>query len=352
MVTDTTDFHSRLPEPTKDQIDYAEKFLNIPVWSLGYARCNTPESEITCKQLLVAAGAIENYEKKVANGQCRNYVYAKISSLSLEDQMSVIYHGFQMAIASNRYFVTDIDDFPIKLPSIITVPPKEFKGEIVEEDVKFGCMQGPYKPNVTLQGTSWPQVIYTNHVYAPLLKKRFGFHSAYFAGSYLFGQIVSIACDSLYKTVVEVWEMPQHQNGDLSVGDYYKTVSRCGVDHNEAHLITHSSRYNAKSNFKTHKEISDTQSRVCALKQMIGSKRFVQTFGSRLGWWGMALNGNAAGAINSVDNICFNITNSQRGSLWHTYFKYRRTDAYRINSWFYVCGMNVEAAHEYSVNLI
>ena len=349
----SNDFYSQFPEPTTKEIEDAEKYLNLPIWSLNYNKCNSEKSEITCKQLLVASSAIQSYEKKVLNNSCKDYVYSKLDNLDLPEKMSIIYHGFQMAMASGRYFVTDINNLPFSLPNFIKSPPENFQSETIKGDYKFGCQSGPYKPNITIIESSWPQVIYTNHVYNPLIKKRFNYHSAYFLGNYLFGLSIQKICDiELQESIIEIWEMPQANREDLKVKDYYNLVNRCGINYQNSHSIIHSKNYDISLNFKSTFYIEDINSKICSLKQMIGTKRLVQTFGSRLGWWAMALSGKPAGAINSVDNVCFNITNSQRGSLWHTYFKFGRNDAYRINSWFYICGMNTEVGHDYSINLI
>ena len=87
---------------------------------------------------------------------------------------------------------------------------------------------------------------------------------------------------------------------------------------------------------------------VCAIRKVVSGKRIVHTFGSRLGWWANALQGAKGSIINGIDRVCTNLTNSQQGSLWHTYCPNEKSCyIFRTNSRFYVCGPNVNDARLY-----
>jgi hypothetical protein len=77
---------------------------------------------------------------------------------------------------------------------------------------------------------------------------------------------------------------------------------------------------------------------ICALRKLISSRRIIHTFGSRFGFWATALQGVSGGFVNGLDNICVNTTNSQQGSIWHTWCPREFSDhVYRTNSHFYPC---------------
>lgn len=335
-------------------IDWAIQYLRLPTWSKGYHRCDSKESEVSCYELVRAAKAIANWTKKISDSDNIGQVHVYITNQPFPDRLSMLYHGMQIAIATNRKLVTGLSKFsPFSLPQIIEqAGPFETLTNLPTNHL-FGCSDVSHRHlNLEIGNASWPQVLYTHPAIAPFLRENFGFHAAYFLGNYLFGQIEApdskCIISSDINDVVEGWIF-KNDFELIRPRSYASYLERCGIDTKSASMITNDMHFETDQYKNIVRFSSDSnQEIVCALRTLTSSKRIIQTFGSRLGFWATALQGNRGGFLNGIDRICVNMTNSQQGSLWHTYCPPEKESyLYRTNSWFYICGPNAKDARYY-----
>jgi hypothetical protein len=191
------------------------------------------------------------------------------------------------------------------------------KGEVIHADSTFSCADlSDRNPKIVFDGAAWPQVFYIHYELSPWLRKHFGFHAAYFLGNYLFGSQDSPECriESSISTVEGFhFAFPEAITPD----HFAQLINRCGIDPKSSLLVVNGT--DNVSSFSDVVRFDKEVDFVCVLRKLISGTRIVHTFGSRLGFWAAALQGNAGGIMNSIDHICVNLTNSQQGSLWHTY---------------------------------
>jgi hypothetical protein len=176
------------------------------------------------------------------------------------------------------------------------------------------------------------------------MRDHFGFHAAHFLGNYLFGKIPGRRCTVEEDTVVEEWGATVIQRLSL---DALESVERCGVVPGSAAVVSNT-EVTLTQGQRVHTVVKsagiDGQSVVCRLQKLMSGRRIVHTFGSRVGFWATAMLGVPGACVDVLSRLCFNLTNSQQGSLYHLQAAPEDTWAYRTNSWFYVCGQNADDA--------
>ena len=332
----------------------AEKHLKLPVWSNGYVHCDSPETEVSCYEIVRASKAIKQYEKAVLQGSTKGQVYVDAAPYKLEDRMSMLYHALQIGIATNREVQIDKHLFPFQLPDIIKDSKGKISGTELPSDYQFGCANvGQRFPKLLIANITWPQALYTHHIIAPFLRDNFGFHAAYFMGNYLFGtdQKPNEDClvDNNMKHVVEVHKFKEDREM-MKSWEFPNIVKRCGIlNDDDVFAITNDEQVSfPNTNFQRTEHVDDEdQSFVCNLRRIVSAEHVVHTFGSRYGFWGAAMQGRKGGFVNSIDKICVNMTNSQCGSLWHTFCPEEKKWIFRTNNRMFVCGPNVNDVRLY-----
>ncbi|OHS99232.1 hypothetical protein TRFO_08479 [Tritrichomonas foetus] len=342
----------------KSDASWAEEYLRLPIWSSGFNKCDSDSAEVSCFEIHRAAKTIEKWTKSVNDQKTTGQVFVDVQDQNFPDRLSMLYQGFQIAIATNRDLITDKSKFdPISLPDCVKTVSDDIKnggGGFLDlpTDHSLGCADlSDRYPNLKLSGFSWPQVMYTHSLVAPKLREAFGYHSAYLIGNFLFGQTEKPSNECFQETsddVVEGW----YFEGDVDMlrpSNYRQFMHRCGFVSNQATMVTNDDRFESSSRYKETFRIQKTQaSYVCALRKLTSSKRILQTFGSRLGFWATALQGRKGSFMNGINRICINMTNSQQGSLWHTYCPVEKQDyLFRANSRFFICGPNINDARLY-----
>jgi len=335
---------------SKKEVEAATKLMRLPTWSAGYASCDSQQSEVSCLELHKAAKTILNYEKSVKDGTAKGHVLVKISNHGLPDRMSMLYHGLSIAMATNRILYTNTSMFPFKLPSIVKSADDSTDGIELPTDYQFGCANvSPKYQKLMISNSTWPQALYTHHVIAPFLRESFSFHAAYFLGNYLFGTDENNDCVlKSKKNIVEAWKFAGDRDM-MSVGEYSNHIGRCGLTGNDNDLITNdrNSQFD-KNKYQEILNIEDDEDSIsCSLYKMMSYEKIIHTFGSRLGFWASAMQGRKGGFMNGIDRICINVTNSQCGSLWHTYCPADKHWLYRTNNRMFVCGPNVNDVRLY-----
>lgn len=338
-----------------DDVDWAVKYLRLPTWSSGYHKCHSEDSEVSCYELVRAAKEVEKWSKKVKNQNTIGQVYVQITNEPFPDRLSMLYHGIQIAIATNRNLVTDVSKFaPLSLPDTIKNSNRDEEGNTIPTNYLFGCSDVSDRYlNIKFYNASWPQVLYTHSVIAPYMRENFGYHAAYFLGNYLFGQVEKPESKCMIPEgtydIVEGWRFPGDSDM-LQPRHYLAYLPRCGIQPSSTEMITNEPTEDLQTIYKSVSPIStdDPNSLVCSIRRMTSAKRIIQTFGSRLGFWATALQGSKGGFFNSIDRICVNMTNSQQGSLWHTFCPQEKEGyLYRTNSRFFICGPNAKDARLY-----
>ena len=339
----------------KNDVEWAEKYLRLPTWSTGYHKCDSEDSEVSCYEIVRAAKEVERWSKMVKSQNTIGHVYVQITNEPFPDRLSMLYHGIQIAISTGRNLITDVSKFtPLSLPETVQNSDKDVEGNTLPTNYLFGCSDISDRfLNIKFYNASWPQVLYTHSVVAPYMRENFGYHAAYFLGNYLFGQVEKPESKCFIpdgiNDIVEGWRFPG--DGDMLQPRFYTTyLPRCGVVPANSEMITNEFDEEQGKAYKSAVPINgaDSASLVCSLRRMISAKRIIQTFGSRLGFWATALQGSKGGFLNSIDRICVNMSNSQQGSLWHTYCPQEKEGyLYRTNSRFYICGPNAKDARLY-----
>ncbi|KAH0792721.1 hypothetical protein GPJ56_003344 [Histomonas meleagridis] len=329
---------------SESDIQWAQNFLKLPTWSSGYCSCSSACSEVSCFELVRAARKIEDWTQKVKNKETIGQIYVNIlNGTPFPDRLTMVYHGLIIAITTNRKLLVNKEFLqPLSLPESIEQPGINESGQVLLTDYHFGCCDISSRyPNLQIQNASWPQSLYTHPDIAPILREHFGYHSAYFIGNFLFGTTEKPQNECFltgHKSIVEgrsVLDM-------LSPTKFSTYVSRCGIDPLTSVILHDVNNVTDKLGFDEAIVIKkDQKSQVCALRKLTSANRIIHTFGSRLGFWATALQGTRGGAMNAVDKICVNMSNSQQGSLWHTNCPLKYKDfVYRTNSYLLLCDRN------------
>ena len=333
-----------------DDVKKAEKHLKLPTWANGYIKCDENGTEVSCYEIVRASDTIKNYERMIEKSSSKGQIYVDANNFPLEDRMTMLYHALQIGLATSREVHVKRDLFPFQLPDVIKDIDGKISGTELPSDYQFGCANvGQRFPKLLIKNVTWPQALYTHHMIAPFLRNKFGFHAAYFLGNYLFGtsEKPKDECNANnYSHVVEIHRFPDGMDM-LRFWEYSRVISRCGIsDVNETFAITNENQQK-NYNYKEIEYFNDQDDQfVCNLRRMIDARHLVFTFGSRYGFWGASMNGRKGGFVNGIDKICINVTNSQCGSLWHTYCPEDKNSIFRTNNRLFVCGPNV-----YDVNL-
>ena len=337
---------------SEKEVQEAEKLMKLPVWSKGYLNCNDSKSEVSCFEVVRAAKAIHEYEKTVNQGFTKGQIYVDAKPYKLEDRMTMLYHAFQIGIATSREVYIDKSLFPFNLSNII----KDSKGKIagieLPTDYQFGCANvGQRFQKLLIANVTWPQALYTHHIIAPYLRENFGFHAAYFIGNYLFGTSETPEEDCLVgdiKFAVEAYKY--HDNSYMmSLWEFTRYTERCGVIGDAAVITNDKGSGFENTNYKNvnYVEPDEGESFVCNFRKIMSAEYIVHTFGSRYGFWAAAMQGRKGGFVNTIDRICVNVTNSQCGSLFHTYCPEQLSEIFRTNNRMFVCGPNVNDVRLY-----
>ncbi|OHT06252.1 hypothetical protein TRFO_25733 [Tritrichomonas foetus] len=382
--------HRTVPD---ERIEWAEKFLKIPVWSRGYIKCGSPEAEIGCFELYRAAKVVEHWHKYSIKNKTNGLVFVNITNEPFPDRLSMLYHGFQIAAFSNRALYVDRNKFlPIILPDSI----KHFEEILsfsddflkIPTDYQFASLEYEMRnPNLTFYGASYPQVLYTHHPIGSYLYENYGFHSAFYIGNFLFGtyniptnssnintinnqdnafnnqiinenniQSVRMNRKCVVETdfVVEGWKFNQELRFSHP-SHFLKVLEQSGFNGDEVTIVTNS----LDDNFTGFNDVqrinyaeNGNDDYVCGLYSLISAKHTTFTLGSRLGFWASALLGGKSGFINSYVNIFANLTFSQQGSLFHMESPPDMREIYRTNTYFYSYNSNIKEGELYIKNLI
>jgi hypothetical protein len=224
-------------------------------------------------------------------------------------------------------------------------------------DHKFACMDVTARtPRITFSGATWPQVMYTHPTIAPWLRDNFGYHAAYLMGNYLFGTAEKPPDTCWLPDCVDAVEGFQFRQ-DLQLArprDFGPWLRRCGVDPAASVMVTNDQEP-IQGGYREIDQVAapTPDDSICQLRKLMSARRIVHTFGSRFGFWATALQGSAGGFVNVIDQICVNTTNSQQGSLWHTFCPHNKWEyIFRSNSWLYVCGTSAEDIKVYAKYLL
>ncbi|OHT11226.1 hypothetical protein TRFO_01180 [Tritrichomonas foetus] len=377
-------------DTSESNMKWAIEFLKLPVWSAGYNNCAKDDHgnseryrEVSCYELYRAATVIETWENSLKQKETKGLVFVNTTNQKFPQKLSMLYHGIQLAISLNKMLVTFHNDFePLKLPSSIfdAIDNVDVKNRfdvknnlnfnlenltIVPTNHLFNCVDFRSIDNIEIKSSSWAQSLYTSNIIAPIIKQNFGYHAAYILGNYLFGSSEKPKSECFIdntEIVVEGW-VPENKGLD-SPTRYHEFYNRCGFNDNETTMLFSSSLITtnssiihdlnmnvdfSQSNYDKilHFDSNDQHSLVCELHALISARKIVRTFGSMLGFWANALQGSKGYYINGIDHICVNLTNSQQGSLFHTFVPRDYHWLYYANDWFYLCGTNVDEAHLY-----
>jgi hypothetical protein len=241
-----------------------------------------------------------------------------VADQPLADRLSLLYQGLQAAVFSNRSLATDHSRFPnIALPASVGDSAHEPSGPTIVGNFTFPCVDlSDRSPNLIFKGAAWPQVFYIHPRLAPWLRDTFGFHAAHFLGNYLFGDSDPPEC-RLSSGISAVEAFNFSVEGVAPPSEFGRLIGRCGVRAEESAIVVEGGE--TVEGFHSAANVTGERETVCALRSLTSAARIVHTFGSRLGFWATALQGRAGAVVNVAERICLNLTNSQQGSLWHTF---------------------------------
>jgi hypothetical protein len=322
----------------KGDLDLAVQYLKLPIWSDAYQQCSTAESEVSCSEIIRSAAAVADWAKARHKGTIRVH---GARDHSFGDRLSMLYHGLQIAIFTGRNLEVDHDAYK---PFVL---PKEIKDREGSDGVHLASNELFQCENVSIErgdlvivGPAWPQALYTHPSIAPWLRSVFGFHSAHFLGNWLFGSRVDCKLDPdcIFGIDGYHWE----QDSDmLRPAEYDEYLERCGARAEICYMVTNDEVKTGLYGKIMRYSEKEQQQAVCGIRQLMACGKIVQTFGSRIGFWANAMQGCAGSFINGIDRICSNFTNSQCGSIWHTYCPWEKAGyLYRVNSRLNLCGVN------------
>lgn len=327
-----------------DLVSEAEKYMKLPTWSAGYINCTNSSSEVSCYEITRAYNSIKKYEELVKSGKTKGSVLLFTEKYEREDRMSMLYQGLSIAMATDRLVYVRKDLFPFDLPKSIQDLQNStdiINGFELDTDYRFGCANiSNAHPQLIIKNITWPQVMYTHEVVASYLRNNFGFHAAYFLGNYLFGSEEKPLLNCINQFTDYGVEAKKFEDYSvLTPGGFQRYIGRCGATE-KILMVTNSQSSIISNNVAEDYKVTDDNTFVCGLRKLVSSKHVIHTFGSRYGWWAMAMHGNKGGFVNSIDFLCINVNVSQSASLWHTYCPRNRDDIFRTNNRLYICGPN------------
>jgi hypothetical protein len=329
--------------PDDAAVSSAIQFLRLPVWSHGYRNC-TIHPEVSCAEVVRAAATIRAWESNLSSEKTVGRVSVDINQEPIADRLSMLYHGLQAAVFTNRALIVDRSQFPnVSLPAAVRHAKSTTDGVLIDADRRFVCADlSARNPKLVIRGATWPQAFYVHSGLAPWLREHFAFHAAYFFGNYLFGTVEKPECalGEVLAAVEVAWFREYAQA--LKPAEFSSVIGRCGVAAGEIAFVGKSSGdrivgYRKVELFHAEEEV------VCALYKLMSATRVIHTFGSRLGFWATAMQGVAGGIVNPVDRICVNLTTSQQGSAWHTYCPTAlQNTVFRTTKLLFPCGPSAE----------
>lgn len=337
-------------ETSLDDAESSINFLKLPKWSKGYVACSNNKSEVSCFEIVRAAKTIRGYENNIIS-TTKGHVYVKAGNQSLQDRMTMLYHAFIIGIATNRTIHIDKESYSdFDIPDVIQSMPNEVKGRKIEYSPYFACNDISVEtPDLIIDEGSWPQAFYIHHDAARFLKEHFGYHAAYFIGNYLFGSnMTKELCISKYETIVEGWKW-EKSNFIAPPSKYGIILKQCVAKGEELSLVTNEKSEFPKDLYPDQMKINSDSDTICALRKLTSSQKIIQTYGSRLGFWATALQGQKGSFVNSLDNVCFDFHSSQQGSAWTSrMYKWpEQAEIFLFNSFTLFCQDNNEEVQNY-----
>jgi hypothetical protein len=334
--------------PTGANVEWAIHYLRLPVWSSSYLDCDAPESEVSCYEIYLSAKIIEHWERSLHENSTTGLVWVNDTGRSVPEKLSMLYHGFQIAISTNRKLVTCRDHFAVfDIPNSIGDLGVAENGTVLPDDYRFACTDiSLSSPNLVVSAPIWPQVLYIHPYIGKYLRTNFGYHAAYFMGNFLFGSAEEPSFECFSNDTLLIDGSRYHSSNDMmSVHEYGHFLVANGINASMHTMITNVENVDGFHN--VHFLDGSDQSVVCGLRKLMSGRKIVQTLGSGIGFWATAMVGAKGAFINPIDRILVNLTNSQQGSLWHMRSTSQQSGIYRASDWFYICGENAEDANLY-----
>lgn len=187
--------------------------------------------------------------------------------------------------------------------------------------------------------------MYTHVQLSGWLREHFSFHGAYLMGNYLFGSATRPSDGCVLRESIDAIEGFRFPGSDmLHPREFPQMLERCGVKAAASVIVTNSQEQISGA-FREIVQAPNAKQddAVCHLRILVSARRIIHTFGSRFGFWATALRGAGGGFVNSIDRICVNMSNSQQGSIWHTFCPREKSEhIFRTNSRLYVCGSTTD----------
>lgn len=193
-------------EYSREEVDEAIHFLNLPVWSRGYVRCDDPRSEVTCGQVVRAAETIRAYEAAAKQNQDRLFVIQHPMK-GLGNHLMTDVCGFVLALMSNRtVFVSSnhATNSRVRRDHAYLYPPSVVVNEsrlteahrkqlghynAIPTDSSWSCFDvGHYVQSkdavIGINDLLYAPMVYVNPHTAAFCREKFGLHATYFLSNY------------------------------------------------------------------------------------------------------------------------------------------------------------------------
>jgi hypothetical protein len=323
--------------PPHSGLHWASKYLRLPTWASTFVQCDQEEKEVNCADVYLAAKVIEHWETLIRENESTGVVWVNVSNQGTIEMLSMLYQGFQIAIATSRRLATVPGKFSgFALPETIEYVDGIDNGTELPTDYHINCVDVSVESSrdLILSSPFWPQVFYVHPYIGEYLRTNFGYHAAYFMGNFLFG----VSIDASNECSPATGAVMDGSNADLIPG-YEFILESNGIPLSSVAFLTNSD--SVGSGFREVYVLNDSVESVgCALLKLVSADRIVFPLGSPLGFWGTALRGVRRTSVLGSDDIFADLTNSQQGSLWHLRGPIPGGEVYRGTDWLYVCDSN------------
>ena len=208
----------RIPPPppdieyTQEELEEAIVHLNLPTWSRSYVKCDDPESEVTCSQIVKAHRAIKKWKDHVENTPIEDdkYIITKHYFDGVGNRISIDTVVFLLAMMNNRSMV--VEGSCLKGGQVVYNCGNAYeyaKGvylqnqtfqEILNTSQRnspyyvqtfdgwwWANFDGPFKSmvNLDLSHLIYSEMLYTQYQMSQFAQENFGMHAVYFLSNYL-----------------------------------------------------------------------------------------------------------------------------------------------------------------------
>ena len=380
-----------------EELEAAIVYLNLPTWIRSYRHCSSPESEVTCSQVVRAYRLIKGWEETMSlvPVENRTYFVLKHPNQGLGNKMTTDVVAFTLALMSNRSVLVTSNcvtsegwkpehaySYPksvftdvLQLPEVLHKKAREFA--TVPLDRYWSCFDVNKlllsdRQFVGMDDLMYASMVYVNKQTAEFAWQNFGGHAAYFISNYFSrfsdnatatarklldavprnkallgvhiryhraGRYFSRGVQATMATVYEEIDKRLQNNTDMMIAlatDSKGIVNAMQLKYGDRMIMTDSPRLRD----------SDHISAQSDMVLVMGCDTIIGTYRSTFSWIIVSRSGQRAWWIEKESAHCLPSSNSQAGCVSMLYH-WRDSNNWRTNDRVVYCGKD----HRHILNL-